>query len=101
MKHSSPDESDTGVGSDRPLAVPIRRAFKLIGVSVPKGYELIHRGQLRSFLIDSRRYARLEDVNTFLAQRIAETRDSVEKRAQKVRAATKASLRSRALTAGA
>lgn len=48
-------------------AVPILQAFKVLGVSKPKGYELVNTGQLRSYKIGARRYTTRPVLRDFIA----------------------------------
>ena len=91
-----PSVSFSAVASDGPRAYPILDAFSRIGVQPVKGYQLIKNGELDTFLIGRKRYATEEAIRAFLQHCIEKSmHDNAAKRAKKVSAATKASLRSR------
>ncbi len=50
-------------------AIPILRAFKVLGVSKPKGYELVNTGQLRTYKIGVRRYTTRPVLRDFIEAR--------------------------------
>ncbi len=45
---------------------PIREAFRLLCVSPPVGYRLVHAGTLRSYKLGSRRFATAESIRECL-----------------------------------
>jgi excisionase family DNA binding protein len=50
-------------------AVPILQAFKALGVSKPKGYELVNSGELRTYKIGTRRYTTRPVIREFIESR--------------------------------
>lgn len=46
----------------KPLLIPIRDAFDMIGVGVTKGYELVNDDVIETVMIGSRRYATSESL---------------------------------------
>jgi hypothetical protein len=49
-------------GHYRPLYVPLRDAFEMVGVGSTKGYELINAGIIETVPIGRRRYATFESL---------------------------------------
>ena len=80
---------------DGPRAFPILEAFERLSVGHVQGYALIRRGELTTYLIGRRRYCTAEEIRGFLERRIAASKKTDMRRAQKVAKATKASLISR------
>ena len=71
------------------LADPIRIAFQRIGVGHDKGYELINKGDLRTFTIGKRRLASRVAQAEFIARREAEATDGPQRFSTLVRATQK------------
>jgi hypothetical protein len=97
--HALPPAAPTysTIASDGPRAYPVQEAFARVGIGVVKGYELIHSGELSSFLIGRKRYVTAEALRQFIDRQIQRSlTETAETRSGKVTKAVAARARRRA-----
>jgi hypothetical protein len=68
--------------SPEPLAVSPRVGFGMIQVGNTKGYDLIARGELDSFIDGHQRRITVESIKAYIARRLAETAGQSSRRIQ-------------------
>jgi len=73
--------------STEPLAVPPRVAFKMLSVGTTKGYDLLARGELESFVDGHMRRITIASINAYVARRVAETAGQPSRRIQNTKTA--------------
>lgn len=56
----------------KPLAVPPKTGFDMIGVGVTKGYELINAKELETFKIGRATRITMSSIEGYIARRLAE-----------------------------
>lgn len=56
----------------KPLAVPPKVGFDMIGVGVTKGYELINQRELETFKIGRATRITMSSIEGYIARRLAE-----------------------------
>jgi hypothetical protein len=72
----SREKAETDEPVVEPIAHPIRTAFKMLGISPVKGYDVVGAGELNTYTVGRRRYASLSAINDFIARREAADRGS-------------------------
>ncbi|GGC31196.1 hypothetical protein GCM10011371_18300 [Novosphingobium marinum] len=60
---------------ERPLAVPPKKGFDMLGVGVTKGYELINSGELESFTIGRARRITTASIEALIDRRLADSKE--------------------------
>jgi hypothetical protein len=66
----------SGLGDPEPLVVKPKVAWKLLGCSNTRGYELLAAGELDSFLDGRSRKITIESIRHYIARRLAPTEDA-------------------------
>ena len=77
--------------------VPIREAYRALGIGLVTGQSIVNSGELESYMIKSRRYTTPAAIERFIRKRIEESaKETPEQRAAKVAPAVAARARKRA-----
>lgn len=60
----------------KPIAVPPKVGFGMIGIGITKGYELIAAGELEAFKLGSATRITVASIEAYVGRRLAETRQA-------------------------